>query len=188
LRFRPSRGLGKPALEALVGSTARHGCLRCLLYFKQAPGDLLTHVPFFRELMPRAEGSRRSRVLRGMGTRGARFTSTRPRAAFSRRCPFEGQHRLEPRARATRGFCMAWVPAMPALLQAGPGRPSHTDVPSRAIFVSSQGFSPLEGSPRLARERVIKCLTVEAAALQRRRAFLGVAAARARSGRRGRRT
>jgi hypothetical protein len=32
----------------------------------------------------------------------------------------------------------------------------------------------------LARERAIKCLTVEAAALQRGRAFLGVAAARAR--------
>jgi hypothetical protein len=74
---------------------------------------------------------------------------------------------------------VAWVPAVPALLQAGPGRPSHVDVPSRATFVSSQGFAPLEGSPCLAREWVIKCLTVEAAALQRRRAFLGVAAARA---------
>jgi hypothetical protein len=76
---------------------------------------------------------------------------------------------------------MAWVPAVPALLQAAPGRPSHADVPSRAIFVSSQGFAPLEGSPCLARERVIKFLTVEAAALQRGRAFLGVAAARARA-------
>jgi hypothetical protein len=75
---------------------------------------------------------------------------------------------------------VAWVPAVPALLQAGPGRPSHADIPSRAISVSSQGFAPLEGSPCLARERAIKCLTVEAAALQRRRAFLGVAAARAR--------
>jgi hypothetical protein len=78
---------------------------------------------------------------------------------------------------------VAWVLVVPALLQAGPGRPSHADVPSRAIFVSSQGFAPLEGSPCLARERVIKCLTVEAAALQRRRAFLDVAAARTRSGR-----
>jgi hypothetical protein len=75
---------------------------------------------------------------------------------------------------------VAWVPAEPALLQAGPRRPSHADVPSRVIFVSSQGFAPLEGPPCVARERVIKCLTVEAAALQRGRAFLGVAAARAR--------
>jgi hypothetical protein len=102
------------------------------------------------------------------------------RAAFSRRCPFEGCYRLEPRARAARGFCVAWVPVVPALLQAGPGRPSHADVPSRAAFVSSQGSAPLEGSPCLARDRVIKCLTVEAAVLQRGRAFLGVAAARTR--------
>jgi hypothetical protein len=135
----------------------------------------------FRELISsRARGSCRSRVLRGMGTRSACFTSSRPRAAFSRRCPFEGRHRLEPRARAARGFCVVWVPAVPALLQAGPGRPSHANVPSRAVFVSSQGFAPLEGSPCLARDQVIKCLAVEAAVLQRGRAFLGVAAARAR--------
>jgi hypothetical protein len=58
---------------------------------------------------------------------------------------------------------VAWVPAVPALHQAGPGRPSHVDVPSRADFVSSQGFAPLEGSPCLARDPVIKCLAVEAA-------------------------
>jgi hypothetical protein len=75
---------------------------------------------------------------------------------------------------------MAWVPAVPALLQAGPGRPSHVDIPSRVVFVSSQGFVPLEGTPCLARDPVIKCLTVEAAVLQRGRAFLGAAAARAR--------
>jgi hypothetical protein len=75
---------------------------------------------------------------------------------------------------------VAWVPVVPALLQAGPGRPSHADVTSRAIFASSQMFAPLEGPPCLAREGVIKCLAVEAAALQRGCAFLGVAAARAR--------
>jgi hypothetical protein len=75
---------------------------------------------------------------------------------------------------------VAWVPAVSALLQAGPGRPSHADVPSRAVFVSSRGSAPLEGSPCLARDRVIKCLTVEAAVLQRGRAFLGVATARTR--------
>jgi hypothetical protein len=40
---------------------------------------------------------------------------------------------------------VAWVPAVPALLQAGPGRPSHADVPSRAVIVLSQGPVPLEG-------------------------------------------
>jgi hypothetical protein len=76
---------------------------------------------------------------------------------------------------------VAWVPAAPALLQAGPGQPSHADIPSRAVSVSSRGLVPLEGSPCLARDRVIKCLAVEAAVfLQRGRAFLGAAAARAR--------
>jgi hypothetical protein len=159
---------------------AWHGCPRCPLYFKRAPGDLLTSMSLRGLSSSRARGSCRSRVLRGMGACGARFTSSEPRATFSRRCPFEGCHRLEPGARAARGFCTAWVPAVPALLQAGPGRPSQADVPSRADIVSSQGFAPLEGSPCLARDRVIKCLTVEAAVLQRRRAFLGVAAARAR--------
>jgi hypothetical protein len=100
----------------------------------------------FRELiLSRARGSCRSRVLRGMGARGACFTSSRPWATFSRRCPFEGCYRLEPGARAARGFYAAWVPVVPALLQAGPGRPSHVDVPSRAVIVSSQGLVPLEG-------------------------------------------
>jgi hypothetical protein len=103
-RLRPSRGLGEPALEVLVGSTARHGCLRCLLYFKQTLGDPLTRVP-----------------------------------------SLEGRYCLEPGARAARGFYVAWVPAVPVLHQAGPGRPSHVDIPSRAAFVLSQGLVPLEG-------------------------------------------
>jgi hypothetical protein len=75
---------------------------------------------------------------------------------------------------------VAWVPAVPALRQAGPGRPSHVDIPSRVDIVSSQGFAPLEGSPCLARDPVIKCLAVMAAVLQRGRVFLGATAARAR--------
>jgi hypothetical protein len=75
---------------------------------------------------------------------------------------------------------VAWVPAAPALLQAGPGQPSHADIPSRAVSVSSRGLVPLEGSPCLARDRVIKCLAVEAAVFARGRTFLGAAAARAR--------
>jgi hypothetical protein len=157
-----------------------HGYSRCLLYIKRAPSDLLTSMSLRGLLSFGAKGSCRSRVLRGMGARGACFTSSRSRASLSRRCPFEGCLCLEPGVRAARGFCVAWVPAVPALLQAGPGRPSHADIPSRVVFVSSRGFAPLEGSPCLARDRVIKCLTVEAAVLQRGRAFLGVVAARAR--------
>jgi hypothetical protein len=40
---------------------------------------------------------------------------------------------------------VAWVPVAPALLQAGPRRPSHVDDPSRAEIVLSQGLVPLEG-------------------------------------------
>jgi hypothetical protein len=74
---------------------------------------------------------------------------------------------------------VAWVPAVPVLHRTGPGRPSDADIPSRVVFVSSQGFAPLEGPPCLARVPVVKCLAVVAAVLQRGRAFLGVAAARA---------
>jgi hypothetical protein len=117
-----------------------------LALLQAGPGRPSHACALFRELiLSRARGSCRSRVLRGMGTRGARFTSSEPRATFSRRCPFEGCYRPEPRARAARGFCVAWVPAVPALLQAGPGWPSHTDVPSRAVIVWSQGLAPLEG-------------------------------------------
>jgi hypothetical protein len=142
----------------------------------------------FRGLMlSRAGGSCRSRVLRGIGTRGACFTSSRSRAAFSRRCPIEGCFRFEPRARAARGFYAAWVPAVPALHQAGPGRPSRVDIPSRAALVLSQGFAPLEGSPCLARDPIIKCLAVEAAVFAARaRLFRRCGRALARSGRRGR--
>jgi hypothetical protein len=165
-----------------------HGCPRCLLYIEQVPGGPLTPISHRGLLSSGAKGSCRSRVLRGMGARGACSTSSRPRAAFSRRFPIEGYFHFEPGARAARGFYATWAPTVPTLHQAGPGRPPHVDVPSRAIFASSQGSAPLEGSPCLARDPVIKCLTVEAAVLQRGRAFLGAAAARARSGRRGRRT
>jgi hypothetical protein len=99
-------------------------------------GYLLTLISHRGLPLSRARGSPRSRVLRGMGTRGACFTSGRPRVAFSRRCPIEGCFRFEPGARAARGFYAAWVPAAPALHQAGPGRPSRADIPSRAVLVS----------------------------------------------------
>jgi hypothetical protein len=111
-----------------------------------SPGRPSHARALFGELiLSRARGSCRSRVLRGMGTRGARFTSSQPRATLSRRCPFEGCLCLEPGARAARGFYVAWVLAVPALHQASPERPSHVDVPSRAVIVWSQGLAPLEG-------------------------------------------
>jgi hypothetical protein len=113
---------------------AWHGCSRCLLYFKRAPSDLLTPMSLRGLTSSRARGSCRSRVLRGMGARGACF------------------------------------------INAGPGRPSHADVPSRVDFTLSQGLAPLEGSPCFARDPVIKCPAVEAAVSQRGRAFLGVVA------------
>jgi hypothetical protein len=186
----PSRAdiVSSRGLMPLEGFTW-HGCPRCLLYIKQVPGGHLTPISHRGLLSSGAKGSCRSRVLRGMCARGACFTSRRPRAAFSRRYPIEGCFCLEPGARAARGFCVAWVPAVPALLQAGPGRPSHADIPSRVVFVSSRGFAPLEGSPCLARDRVIKCLAVEAAVFAARtRLFRRRGRARARSGRRGRRT
>jgi hypothetical protein len=110
---------------------------------------------------------------------------TGPEATFSRLYPSGGGHYLEPGARAARGFCVAWVLAVPALFQTGPEAPSHTCTLSRVETLPSQGLVSLEGSAYLARNRAIKCSTVDAVISRRGRAFLGVAAARAGSGRRG---
>jgi hypothetical protein len=66
-----------------------------------------------------------------------------------------------------------------------PRLPSHARTLLRVGTLSSQGFVPLEGSAYLARNRAIKCYAVGAVISRRGCAFLGVAAARARSGRRG---
>jgi hypothetical protein len=79
LRLRPSRGLGEPVLEALVSSTAWHGCSWYLPCSRRASG--------------------------------------RPSHACA---PLEGRYRFEPGARTARGFCVAWVLAVPALFRAGP--------------------------------------------------------------------
>jgi hypothetical protein len=128
-----------------LGGFTWHGCPRCPLYVKQALGDLLTSMSHRGLLSFRARGSCRSRVLCGMGTRGACFTSSRSRAAFSRRYPIEGCFCFEPGARAARGFYVAWVPAVPALHRAGPGRPSHVDIPSRVVFCFEPGVRPTRG-------------------------------------------
>jgi hypothetical protein len=211
LRLRPSRGLGEPALEALVGSTAyvpffreltssrakgsccsrvfaRHRCPWCLLYFKQAPGVLLAPISHRGLLSSGAKGSRRSRVLRGMGARGACSTSSRSRAAFSRRYPIEGCYRLEPRARAARGFRAHGCPRCLLYFKQAPGG-LLAPISLRGLSLSRAG-----GPPRL---RVLFAwqgtgsLNVSQSRLrflQRGRAFLGAAAARARSWRRGRQT
>jgi hypothetical protein len=66
-----------------------------------------------------------------------------------------------------------------------PRRPSHACTLSRVDIIPSQEPVLLEGSPYFARNRAIKCSTVEAVISRHGRAFLGVAAARVRSGRRG---
>jgi hypothetical protein len=80
---------------------------------------------------------------------------------------------------------VAWVLAVPALFQTGPEATFSRCTLSRVEIIPSQGLVPLEGSPYLVRNRAFKCPTGEAVISRRGRAFLGVAAARARSGRRG---
>jgi hypothetical protein len=81
----------------------------------------------------------------------------------------------------------AWHGCLRCLLcfKRAPRRPSHACTLSRVEIIPSQGLVPLEDSPYLVRNQAIKCSTAEAVVSRRRRAFLGVAAARARSGRRG---
>jgi hypothetical protein len=125
-----------------------HGCPWCLLYIEQVPGGLLTSISHRGLTSPWAKGPCRSRVLRGMGACGVCSTSSRSRAAFSRRYPIKGCFYLEPRARAARGFYAAWAPVAPALCRAGPRRPSRVDIPSRVVFIWSRGLVPLEGFTR----------------------------------------
>jgi hypothetical protein len=150
-------------------------CGACL---KRAPwrpshADVPPRVEFIpsQGLVP-LEGFAWHGCLRGLPQAG-------PVASFSRRCPFEGWIYSEPvgscRSRVLRG-----MGARGACLKRAPWRPSHADVPSRVEFNPSRGLVPLEGFPCLARDRVIKFPTVEAAVSQRGCAFLGVAAARAR--------
>jgi hypothetical protein len=91
LRLRPSRGLGEPALEALVNNTAWHGCLWYLLCFKRAPGDLLTHVPLLEGwycLEPGARAARGSYVAWVLAMPA--LFQTGLGATFSRLYPSEG--------------------------------------------------------------------------------------------------
>jgi hypothetical protein len=67
--------------------------------FQNGPrGNLLTPVPFRGSKLSRARGSCRSRVLRGMGARDARFVSNRPRGDLLTPVPFRGLNL--PRARS----------------------------------------------------------------------------------------
>jgi hypothetical protein len=147
---------------------------------KQVRGDLLMPVPFRGLKSSRARCSCRSRVLRGMGACGACSVSSRPRGDLLTPVPFRGlklyRARGSCRSRVLRGMgaCGARFVSKRA-----PRRPSHACTLSRAEVIPSQGLVPLEGSPYLARNRAIKCFTVEAVISRRGRAFLGVAAARA---------
>jgi hypothetical protein len=83
------------------------------------------------------------------------------------------------------GFAWHGCLRCPLCFKRAPRRPSHTNALQRVDIVSSQGFVPLEGSAYLVRNRAIKCYAVVDVISRRGRAFLGVATARARSGRRG---
>jgi hypothetical protein len=148
-------------------------------------GDLLTLVPFRGLTLSRARGSHRSRVLHGMGVRDARLVSNGPRGDLLTPVPFRGLTLSRARGSHARGSYVAWVLAMPALFQTASRRPSHAYTLSRVEFIPSPESVPLEGSPCFAGDRAIKCSTVEAVVSPRESAFLGVAAARARSVRRG---
>jgi hypothetical protein len=152
-------------------------------------GDLLTPMSLRGLNLSRARGSLRSRVLRGMGAHGACFASSGPRGDLLTPMSLRGLNlsraRGSLRSRVLRGMGARGA----CFASSGPrARPSHANVPSRVEFTPSQGLALLEGSPYFARDWVIKFPTVEAAVSQHGRAFLGVVAARARSGRRGRRT
>jgi hypothetical protein len=155
--------------------------------FQDGPrGDLLTPMPFSGLTSSRAGDSCRSRVLRGMGSRGARFVSDRPQGYLLTPEPFRGSKL----SRVGGSCCSRVLRGMGAcdarfVSKRASRRPSHACTLSRVEFIPSQESVPLEGSPCFARDRAIKCSTVEAAVSHRGRAFLGVAAARARSGRRG---
>jgi hypothetical protein len=145
LRLRPSRGLGELVLEVLVSSTAWHGCLWYLSCFRWAPGR-----PFH------ARGSRRSRVLRGMGARGARFASDGPRGDLLTPMSLRGltpsrargSHRLRvPRGMGARDACFVSSGPRGDLLTLVPLRGlnlSRARSPFRSrVLLALQGIGPL---------------------------------------------
>jgi hypothetical protein len=119
-----------------------------------------------------------------MGACGACSVSSRPRGDLLTHVPFRGlklnRARDSYRSRVLRGMgaCSA------CSVSSRPRGDLLTPVPFRGLRLS-QGLVSLEGPAYLARNRAIKCSAVEAVISRRGRAFLGVAAARARSGRRG---
>jgi hypothetical protein len=125
-------------------------------------------------------------MQRGMGACGARFVSKRAPRRPSHACTLSRAKivlslGLVPLEGSTWYGCLR----CPLCFKQAPRRPSHACTLSRAETLSSQGLVPLGGSAYLARNRAIKFSAVEAVISRRGRAFLGVAAARARSGRRG---
>jgi hypothetical protein len=137
------------------------------------------------EILP-SQGLVPLEVQRGMGACGARFVSKRASRRPSHACtlsrveilPSQGLVPLE--VQRGMGACGARFVSKRA-----PRRPSHACTLTRVEIFPSQELVPLEGSPYLVRNRAIKRSAAEAVISRRGRAFLGVAAARARSGRRG---
>jgi hypothetical protein len=121
-----------------------------------------------------------------MGACGARFASKRAPRRPSHACTFS-RVEIIPSQGLVPLEGSAWYGCLRCLLcfKHAPRRPSHACTPSRVETLPSQRLVSLEGPAYLTRNRAIKCSAVEAVISRRGRAFLGVAAARARSGRRG---
>jgi hypothetical protein len=150
--------------------------------FQAGPGATFSRLcPFRGLILSRARGSCRSWVLRGMGARDARFVSKRASRRPSHACTLQradivSSQGLVPLEGPTWHGCSR----CPLCFKRASRRPSHAYTLSRVDFIPSQESVPLEGSPCFARDRAIKCSTVEAEVSHRGRAFLSVAAARAR--------
>jgi hypothetical protein len=82
---------------------------------------------------------------RGMGTCGACFTSSRPWRPSHARALFRGLM-LSRAGGSCRSRVLRGMGTRGACFTSSRSRvPSHVDIPSRAVFVLSHGFEPLEG-------------------------------------------
>jgi hypothetical protein len=175
LRLRPSRGLGEPALEALISKNGAGWRL-------SAPGLASATTEGPGRASPEAlisntawHGCLRCPLCFKRAPRRPSHACTLSRVQI---IPSQGLVPLE-------GSAWHGCLRCPLCFKRAPRRPSHACTLSRVEIVSSWGLVPLEGSPYLIRNRAIKCSSAEAVISRRGRAFLGVAAACARSGRRG---
>jgi hypothetical protein len=155
--------------------------LRCSLCFKRAPWRLSHACTLSRvETLPSREGSAWHGCLR------CPLCFKRARRRPSHACTLSRVETLpSQRLVSLEGSACHGCLRCPLCFKRAPRRPSHACTLSRVETLPSQGLVSLEGSAYLARNRAIRCSTAEAVISCHGRTFLGVAAARARSGRRG---